>query len=142
MKIGKFDDNYGIDSDWTKIVIHFFGGNNGNEFFNLPRVIWARKSWTLKELHLQFFNYFKGLLINWYKEIDEVKISRKCESNPPYSHPDSKALLTYQTIQELLKEPLEKLFSAFFPTLSEENWKEQLGDSKFSLDSKPYQLRI
>tara|TARA_B110000285_G_C15092412_1_gene599869 strand:- start:1065 stop:1208 length:144 start_codon:yes stop_codon:yes gene_type:complete len=45
---------------------------------NLPRVFWAKKSWTLKELHLNFFDYFKDILVRWLKEVQELELSDKC----------------------------------------------------------------
>ena len=44
MQINKTDNNMGVDSNWTKIVVHIM---QGNQRFNLPRVFWARKNWHL-----------------------------------------------------------------------------------------------
>ena len=41
----KDDSNYGIDSEWVKVVIHIFKNLN---LLNLARVIWVKKTWTLK----------------------------------------------------------------------------------------------
>ena len=38
---------------------------------NLPRIIWARKNWTLKQLHVEFFDLFKDLLLRWFKDFKE-----------------------------------------------------------------------
>ena len=48
-QINKFDSNNGIDKEWVKIAIHIFKETDG--LLNLPRFIWAKKSWTLMELH-------------------------------------------------------------------------------------------
>jgi hypothetical protein len=43
--MNKYDSNYGIDFDWIKITIHVFRDRKG--LWNLPRVFWANKNWTL-----------------------------------------------------------------------------------------------
>lgn len=48
-QIKKDDSNYGIDPEWTKVVVHIF---KDNTHMNLARIIWVKKSWTLTELHL------------------------------------------------------------------------------------------
>jgi hypothetical protein len=48
--IKKDDSNMGISSEWTKIILHIYRGMQGTS--NLPRIFWAKKSWTLKELHV------------------------------------------------------------------------------------------
>lgn len=73
-KISKTDSNMGISSDWVKIVVHIC---QGTDKYNLPRVIWARKDWNLKELHMQVFKYFLDLFVRWFKEYKEKKESTK-----------------------------------------------------------------
>ena len=65
----KDDSNMGIDKEWTKIVLHIHKGMQG--ISNLPRFFWAKKSWTLKELHVQFFFYIKDLMKRWLREFTE-----------------------------------------------------------------------
>ena len=48
--IDKFDSNYGIDKNWVKLVIHIQKDHSVGHF-NLPRVLWVRKDWTLKQMH-------------------------------------------------------------------------------------------
>ena len=77
--ITKTDSNMGIDAEWTKIVFHIYiEGNYRSELVNLPRIFWAKKSWTLKELHLNFFDYFKDILRRWFKDIAERGNSERC----------------------------------------------------------------
>lgn len=33
--------------------------------------MWARKDWTLKELHQRVFEYYRDIFVRWYKEIAE-----------------------------------------------------------------------
>lgn len=63
--IKKDDSNYGIDTEWTKIAIHIF---KDQQHLNLPRFIWIKNSWTLKELHLNFYDEFKSIISNWYRD--------------------------------------------------------------------------
>jgi len=59
----KNDSNYGISDTWTKVCVLVY---KEYDTWNLPRFLWVKKSWTLKELHLHFFDAFKDLLIRWY----------------------------------------------------------------------------
>ena len=59
------DSNYGIDDKWVKIVIHF-SQSGTYDGFNLPRIFWANKEWTLKELHHHYFDHHKDLFSKWY----------------------------------------------------------------------------
>lgn len=34
---------------------------------NIPRLFWVKKSWTLKEVHIQLFSFMKKLFTNWYE---------------------------------------------------------------------------
>jgi len=78
-------------------------------------------------LHLNFFDHFKDVLLRWYREP-----AGKSKCAPQYKHPDTGALLTEESVAELFeKAPLEKQFKAFFPTLSEQNWKEELNKRFF-----------
>jgi hypothetical protein len=31
----------------------------------LPRQMWVNKEWTLKELHLRVFDYFRQVMVEW-----------------------------------------------------------------------------
>lgn len=104
-QIKKDDSNYGIDPEWCKVVIHIY---KDQSLMNLARFIWVKKSWTLKELHLRFFDEFKDLIYRWYKDWKDLgKTERHSVQQPPFKHPDSGELLTYDTLLAL---PLEKQF--------------------------------
>lgn len=83
-QIKKDDSNYGIDEDWTKVCVHIY---KDSTLLNLPRFIWARKSWTLEQLHYEFFNLYKDLFYRWYKDIEDAGKSDRCKSVPHYKHP-------------------------------------------------------
>lgn len=45
-QISKTDSNMGIAEPWIKVVLHTLkDGSYG--YFNLPRILWIRKDWTL-----------------------------------------------------------------------------------------------
>jgi hypothetical protein len=95
-KISKTDSNHGIDSDWCKIAVHFL---KDVDFFNLPRVFWAKKSWTLKELHHEFFRYMRYLFYEWYKDVSVGDCPmQKCQQAPPYINPETQTLLDFDSL--------------------------------------------
>ena len=47
-KINQTDSNYGISDEWSKFAVHFYLDSPQREKFNLPRIFWAKKTWTLK----------------------------------------------------------------------------------------------
>ena len=59
-EVDKYDCNYGLSSEWVKLPIHA-RKNNSHGLFNLPRIIWVKKSWTLVELHHCLFNHYRLL---------------------------------------------------------------------------------
>lgn len=82
-QISKVDSNMGIAEPWTKVVLHTLkDGYLG--FFNLPRILWVKKDWTLQELHWNVFNHFKELMLRWYKDLKESGSSRRCFKKPKY----------------------------------------------------------
>ena len=116
-QIKKDDSNNGVSDEWVKIPIHFYK-NYG--FFGLVRFMWAKKSWTLKELHINFYNHHKDLFYRWLKEIAENGSSDKCKAKFLYKHPETGNTLDYSAFLEL---PMEKQYQALFPRLDEDNWK-------------------
>ena len=104
-QLTKYDNNHGIDQDWIKVVFHIFKVGKG--LLNLPRMFWVNRTWTLQELHLNVFNYYKDLIIRWYKEIKDQGKSNRSSRNPEFKHPDSGQLLNYDSLMEMIeKEPL------------------------------------
>lgn len=140
--LSKTDSNMGISTDWVKIVVHIY---QSNDKFNLPRVIWARKDWTLKELHMQVFKYFLDLLVRWFKDFKENNDSNKSSQKPVYRKPGSKQVLDYDSLVAMIEQDdLETQFKTFFPNLNENNWKKLLDDrsTRFNHNETPYHLRI
>lgn len=105
-RINSEDSNNGIDSAWTKIVIHQLKEGSGH--FNLPRVIWARKDWTLQELHQRVFEYYRDIFVRWYREIAEKGSSDRSTKIPSFSKAGSNVPFDYQGLMDILsKESLE-----------------------------------
>jgi len=88
----------GIDDVWTKVVLHQLKeGATGH--FNLPRVLWIRKDWTLKQLHWHMFDYFKDLFLRWFRDISEKGSSARSQREPQYTYKDKK--LDLKGLEEL-----------------------------------------
>lgn len=78
-EISRTDSNMGVGPDWVKVCVHSF---QRYEKFNLPRVIWVKKEWTLKELHWNVFGYFRDLFVRWLRDYKEHGQSARCNQNP------------------------------------------------------------
>lgn len=76
----------GIDSEWTKICVHMLKDNGS---FNLPRIIYAKKSWTLKQLHIEFYREYRDIFYRWFKDIKETGKTEKSRYEPKYLHPET-----------------------------------------------------
>lgn len=86
-------------------MFHIF--KDGKGLLNLPRILWVNKNWNLQELHLNVFDYYKDLIIRWYKEIKENGKSNRSSKQPDFKHPDTDKLLDYDSLMEMIeKEPL------------------------------------
>lgn len=82
-EIDKFDNNMGVADPWIKIVVHQ-NKNSLTGHFNLPRLLWVKKTWTMVELHHFVFDYFRNLFLKWYKEIADNGGSMRSRSDPEY----------------------------------------------------------
>lgn len=102
------------------------------QLFNLPRIFWAKKSWTMKELHLNFFDYFKDIIRRWLLEVKEKGNSDRANQLPNYQH--NGETMTYDMFESM---SLQEQFNACFPGLTEDNWKDSLAKS-FTMDMMPY----
>lgn len=98
MQVNKYDSNYGIDNNWVKLTMHIQKDDTVGHF-NLPRVVWVRKDWTLKEMHWNIFNHYRELFLRWYRDIAEKGSSERNAREPQYYWNDK--LLTKDTLDEL-----------------------------------------
>ena len=65
-----FDQNHGVSANWVKLCLLISKNfdsldKGGHERFNLPRVLWVKKRWSLARLHQQVYRHFRQLFINW-----------------------------------------------------------------------------
>ena len=92
----------------------------------------------MKELHFQFFEYFRDLFVKWYRNQDD-----QSKFAPKYKHPGTQELLTYDNLEDLVtNSSVEEQHKAFFPNLTEENWEDELSKRKYGQEEMPYQLKI
>jgi len=115
------------------VLYHIFQEQRG--LLNLPRVVYVKKSWTLRELHIRFFETVKDLMIRWLKDYKDDEASSRCRQDPKYKNPDTGEALTYD---DFVRMDAEKQFASFFPNLTEDNWKETLSKRNFELEDMPY----
>ena len=59
-----FDQNHHISAHWVKLCLliskNFESLDKcGHERFNLPRVLWVKKRWSLARLHHQIYRHFR-----------------------------------------------------------------------------------
>lgn len=50
----------------------------------IPRITYINKNWTLKEVHMNIFNFLKGLISNWYSLYEKDSSEN---SLPPFKKP-------------------------------------------------------
>ena len=85
-----------------KMCINVYKDNN--KLLNLPRFIWIKKSWTLKELHMNYFEAYRDIFVRWYREE-----AGQSKYKPMYKHPDTMEPLNFETLTDLFENaPLEK----------------------------------
>ena len=56
------------------------------KFINIPRIMWMEKSWTLKQVHLEVFSFFKAIFLDWYEHHNDpiYKGGEKYINMPPF----------------------------------------------------------
>jgi len=136
-QIKKDNSNYGIDTNWVKIPVHIF---KDNALLNLPRFVWAKKSWTLTQFHFEFFKLYKGLIANWYKDLKNNEGRSSFNRYlPKWTDPHSGEMLDFDSFSALSD---EDKFSALFSGLREESWKDELSKRDWNIEDMPYQLRV
>ena len=66
------DGMYGISEENTMIQVHIgkwekerWSGKHERKLLNLPRLLWVKKSWTMKQLHRYTFAYMRQIFQKW-----------------------------------------------------------------------------
>ena len=70
----KSDSNYSISEDWTKTVLYMMTAQR-NQYSsyvtikpnNIPRIMWINKNWSLYEVHLEVFRFFRHSFSQMFK---------------------------------------------------------------------------
>ena len=73
------DDNlYNVPDDYTPLQLLIqnwqkekYTRGHERQAKVIPRLLWVRKSWTLKELHHYVFKYLKQVFVNWLERSDD-----------------------------------------------------------------------
>jgi hypothetical protein len=75
--LDKYDDNFGVGDEWTKVVIQMmqvqkqsYSTYTVSKTFNIPRIVWVNKKWTLKQVHLEIFKFYLNHIVRLYDEKD------------------------------------------------------------------------
>lgn len=138
----KSDSNYGIADEWTKTPIYMMTPQRNQyssyvtiKASNIPRLVWLNKNWSLHQVHLEVFRFFRYAFSAFYtcaglrapfrgQSIDEAEAGKA---------------LTKEQYEAL---SLEEAFAASFPLLQEDNWKNMLTKNDLELGQMMYSLRV
>lgn len=124
------DSNYGVKKEWVKVVVHM---TQDDESFGYPRVFWAKKSWSTKTLHVEFYKQFQSVFAKWFKKVQSLNHYKKKYTNKqdkPYE------------VEFFEKLNVQQQFDLFFNTLSEDNYKTVLGKRRWEYTEMPYKLML
>ena len=111
--------------------------------FTFPRIFWVNKSWTLKQVHYEVFQYLKPTILEQYKNASDSK--SKYNLGLPQikklsiSEDDEDQNYSYEEFVELT--PQEQ-FNVCFPELNEREWKEVGKRNNITTRSVFYQIKI
>eukprot|EP01022_Parablepharisma_sp_SALTPOND_P022621 TRINITY_DN460_c0_g1_i1.p1 TRINITY_DN460_c0_g1~~TRINITY_DN460_c0_g1_i1.p1 ORF type:complete len:1219 (+),score=142.94 TRINITY_DN460_c0_g1_i1:187-3843(+) len=119
-----------------KITKHIYWAGTTKERKALNRVIFVKKSDTLKELHFEIFRYFRPLFERKLSEASSLTNSTFNSNADVMTNPFS--IFTKGKIENPAEMSDEELFESLFPHLNEENWQEKLKTTK----DYPYELNM
>lgn len=133
-----FDQNHGVSANWVKLCLLISKNfdsldKGGHERFNLPRVLWVKKRWSLARLHQQIYRHFRQLFINWLTNpIAKDGKTHKCKTPASYylpvppdwdfeksSHTSKHVKLTPEHLTNGLLS-LEEEYATFFPMMDQD----------------------
>jgi len=167
------DYNNGLCDDMLRVCLSIFckvsypywtSYNKERRTFN--RLIHLRKSFTMKEVHMELFKYFRPLFEIWYasnknkqKEVDGIDVkeslveknkSEKEDGVDESSHVDGTEEVNESNpqqnievnnndnLEEVKKLSDEEFFNIIFPDVTEDNWEIKLKQP----NEYPYELRF
>jgi ubiquitin carboxyl-terminal hydrolase 4/11/15 len=125
----KEDYNNGLIDDLVKVPLSIFSfekswGTISKKQKTFVRVLYTKKSFTLKELHMEVFRYLRPLF--------EKEFCRRESPNEESKETPSKKELEYSRMSD------ETLFKKVFPELTEENWE----GKRVNYKNMPYALQF
>lgn len=113
----------------------------------LPRIIWLKKSWTLKQAHAYVFEFIKEVIAEWVDWKDPATEKKPKSGNDdlrtrdlidfPYRPAGWPADQTFRKKDYLALSNAEA-FAMTFPSLTEE--AKMSSEESFSIKQKPYAL--
>ena len=143
---------YNVSSDYTMCMLNisqwksrYPGGPTNDKGHFLPRMLWLKKDWTLKELHLYVFKTMRMCLQEWVDWTDPktekqpkdaskkdlrktlIPFPYRINADVPMTKADFKALSD------------EEAFKLCFPGVLESDGAIE-SDPNFDMKDKPYQL--
>ena len=118
------DYNNGLDDEILRVVTSLSRKEKKYSYYNFtrkerksfPRILWFKRSMTLKQIHFEVFSYLRPYFNIYFKEKDKVE---------SISHSDFEKLSD------------EDAFKILYEGLTEDNWKKKFEKSNF-----PYILTI
>lgn len=119
------DYNNGLEDNMLRVCISMYqhGRRMGwttsikdRKTFN--RLIYIKRSHTLKDLHFEIFQYFKPLFIKTYE--------REKLNGGICNKPEAQIGMDNGGLEDIWSKSDEEIFNKLFPDLNEENWEEKL----------------
>jgi len=130
------DYNNGLVDDVIKVYFHIFQeskysymGGSKKERVSFNRLIFAKRSWTLKQLHLEVFKYLRPL---FEKGLLKQNKPEPMTDNAMDLADDAKIASKTEKLSDI------EMFEKLFPGLSEETWEFKLKE----ISGYPYILRL
>jgi len=123
----KEDYNNGLTDDLIKFPLHIYcikKAYDSKKRKTFSRLLYTKKTYTLKELHMEIFRYFRPLF--------EEEFCKKERFEEESKEVPSKKEIEYSNMSD------EALFSKVFPELTEENWEKK----RINLKDLPYILQF
>ena len=153
-----FDQNHKVAAKWVKVCLliskNFEALDKcGHERFNLPRILWLKKTWSLAKVHHVVYKHFRQLFVNWMNEpMAKDGKTAKCKTEATYYLPQTKkwdfekgsktqglAKLTAAALNDGLV-PVKEEFSTFFPMMGQEPDSDDQKVEPKVLSPYPYDL--
>lgn len=149
------DNNNGVDLEWTKLALNIkqfqklsYSNRLTKDSF-LPRMMWVRKDWTMKDLHIKVLQYIKHVIAEWIdwkdpnttkkpKEGSKVDFRKDLINFPyrPKEWPHDKVFTRadFEAMNEA------EQFELCFPALASGKPTTKTPDDSFDLKDQPYKL--